>query len=93
MLVPCTVAVNWTVVGFDDVLTDTEAGATGTDATVTRIGCWPPLPGAWAMHPARGSRTAATTNRETAEGKKVRTGPSDTQKDIKKECLGKERGV
>jgi hypothetical protein len=83
LLVPLTVAVYCTVLAEDGVLTFTEAGDTGKDATVTRICCWPLL-GAWAIQPAKGSRTAEMTKQETAEDKKFRTGPSDSQKAIKR---------
>jgi hypothetical protein len=93
LLVPCTVAVYCTVLGVDGVLTDTEAGEGGVDATPTRICCWPPLPGAWAMQPAKNGRTDTAVNHDKILGKGFRTGPSDSQKGIKKECLGKEREV
>lgn len=71
-----------TVLGVLAVLTDTEAGDVGVDVTVTKI-CWPPpLPGAWAMQPAKGKRTAATSKQGTTEDENFRTGPSDGEKAI-----------
>lgn len=92
MLVPVTEALYNTVLGVDAVLMLIEAGAAGVDVTETRS-CLPPLPGAWAMHPPRGSRTAATINRKIAEDKKFRTEPSDSQKAIEENSWGGKREV
>jgi hypothetical protein len=92
LLVPVTVAVYCTVLGVVEVLTGTDAGDAGEDVTVTRICCCPPpLPGACAMHPAKGSRTDATIRQETAESKSFRTRPSEEQEFI--ENAGRRREV
>lgn len=72
-----------TVVGVVAVLTDTEAGAAGTEVTVTRICCWLLLSGAWAMHPAKESSRDTAINDNKTTGKNFRTGPSGVQKAIK----------
>ena len=82
LLVPVTVAVYCTVLAVA-VLTGTEAGDAGDEVTATKICFWPPLPGAWAMHPASGKRTDATIKQDNMVGKDFRKGPSDGQKCIR----------
>src|SRR5437763_8936997 len=68
LLVPVTVAVYCTVLGVL-VLTGTDAGEAGEDATAIAI-CLPPpppLPGACAMHPAKESTMDKSSRHDRAE--------------------------
>jgi hypothetical protein len=73
------------VLGAVAVPTGTLAGEAGEEVTVTKSGVVPPppLPGAWAMHPAKGNTIDATTRLNKIAGKDFCKGPSDGQKPIR----------
>ena len=71
------------MLGAVGVLTGTEAGDVGDDVTATEICLPPPLPGAWAMHPARGRTIDARSRRENRETRLFRKEPSDRQEAIR----------